>query len=145
MHAAETCTLQGGLLSANIGRGTSNSILSSTIIWTTRNTPYLLLSQLIGLHSIMNYKHRKAVHLLGVVGLRAIVEAKQMRGDILGMGARRSRDGCTLMHAKKLKFTWYSNLIRKELTSISGGCPRINWGVSAYQLGGVPLPLPKSK
>ena len=43
---------------------------------------------------------------------------------------------------KQLKFTWYSNLIRKELNSISGGCPYINWGVSAYQLGGVPLPLP---
>ena len=31
-------------------------------------------------------------------------------------------------------------MIRRELNSISGGCPRINWGVSAYQLGGVPLP-----
>ena len=43
---------------------------------------------------------------------------------------------------KQLKFTWYSNLIRKEPNSISGGCLRINWGVSVYQLGGVHLPLP---
>ena len=42
---------------------------------------------------------------------------------------------------KQLKFTWYSNLIRKKLNSISGGCPCINWGVSVYQLGGVYLPL----
>ena len=38
---------------------------------------------------------------------------------------------------KQFKFTWYSNLIRKELNSISGGCPRINWGylqgVSPYR------------
>ena len=46
---------------------------------------------------------------------------------------------------KQLKFTWYSNLIRKELNSIRRGCPNINWGVSEYQLGGVPLPLPNNK
>ena len=61
----------------------------------------------------------------------------QMRGDDLGMGARRSR---TDADANNLN-SRYSNLIRKELNSISGGCPCINWGVSAYQLGGVYLPL----
>jgi len=60
-----------------------------------------------------------------------------MRGDVLGVGARRSR---TDADANNLN-SRYSNLIRKELNSISGGCPCINWGVSAYQLGGVHLPL----
>ena len=50
---------------ANIGRGTSNSILSFTIICTTCNPPYLLLSQLIRLYSIINCKLRKVVHLPG--------------------------------------------------------------------------------
>ena len=31
--------------------------------------------------------------------------------------------------------------MRKEPNSISGGCPRINWGVSVYQLGAVHLLL----
>jgi hypothetical protein len=44
------------------------------------------------------------------------------------MGARQSR---TDADANNLNL-YNSNLIRKELNLISGGCPRINWGVSIY-------------